>query len=278
MKNILILSILMFIVACGSTPYAKSKIEIGFNKQAQTAEVSQAEILNRTYFFEEASKEQSYALYIPKTYDANNKAPLVVLLHGLRSKPKQIMRYKGIITEAEKRGYVLVAPYGYNERGWYGSRGKGKEGRGFGNSSDPENLGELSEKDVMNVLEIVQSDLAIDPKRIFLLGHSMGGGGALHLSATYPDLWAGLACLAPSFRGPLSKIEKLKHLPTLVITGDKDRLVPVKDVRRWVNEMKLLKMDLFYEEIKGGNHIRSIARNPKMIEKVFDFFDQYKQE
>jgi predicted peptidase len=247
-------------------------------KQAEAAELAQGEILSRTYFFKEANKDQSYALYIPKTYAAKKKAPLVVLLHGLRSNPQQIIRYQGLTAEAEKRGYVLVAPYGYNERGWYGSRGKGKEGFAFGQANDPKNLGELSEKDVMNVLEIVQSELAIDLDRTFLLGHSMGGGGTLHLAATYPDKWAGIACLAPSFQGGFSKLDALKHLPVSVVTGDSDRLVPVRGVRRWVDEMKSRKVDVSYKEIKGGRHFLTIARNPKMIAEVFDLFDKWKRK
>jgi hypothetical protein len=47
---------------------------------------------------------------------------------------------KGIITEAENRGDILAAPYGYNERGWYGSRGEGKDGIGFGKDDDPVNV------------------------------------------------------------------------------------------------------------------------------------------
>lgn len=238
-------------------------------------EVVKGEVLSRSYFFSEANREQTYALYVPHSYDAAKKAPLIVLLHGLRSNPNQIMRYQGVIPEAEKRGYVLVAPYGYNERGWYGSRGKGKEGRGFGKDSDPDNLGELSEMDVMNVLSIVQAELSIDLERTFLLGHSMGGGGALHLAATYPERWAGLACLAPSFQGSFSQLKKLKHLPVLVVTGDRDRLVRVREVRRWVDEMTRIKIDVQYNEIKGGGHFMAIIRNPEMISEVYEFFDSY---
>ena len=51
----------------------------------------------------------------------------MVLLHGLYSNPWQIIHYQGITQEAEKRGYLVVAPFGYNATGWYGSRGPGKD-------------------------------------------------------------------------------------------------------------------------------------------------------
>jgi poly(3-hydroxybutyrate) depolymerase len=276
-KRYLTLLLVPLIGAFSFVSCQQTEIEVGDRQKEKIAELARGEVLNRTYFFKEAKKDQSYTLYIPKSYHHQKSSPLIILLHGLRSNPSQIMRYQGIIEEAEKRGYVLVAPYGYNERGWYGSRGKGKKGIGFGKAEDPDNLGELSEKDVMNVLEIVKSELTIDPKRIFILGHSMGGGGALHLAVTYPHEWSGIGCLAPSFQGHPSQLKKAKHIPAIVVTGDKDFLVPVEGVRRWIDEMKLLKMDVTYKEIKGGRHFRTISRNPEMIADVFEFFDKVKK-
>ena len=50
------------------------------------------------------------------------------------------------------------------------------------------NLGKLSEDDVLDVLALVQKNYAVDPKRIYLMGHSMGGGGTLYLGMKYPGL------------------------------------------------------------------------------------------
>jgi len=233
-------------------------------------------IEKRSYFFKEAGIDMEYSLFIPRSYKNQETNPLLVVLHGLGSNPSQVIRYAGITQEAEKRGYVVVAPYGYNSRGWYGSMGKGK---GFtslfgGGQDDPENLGELSEKDVMNVLKIVRDEYRIDEKRIFLMGHSMGGGGTLHLGSKYSDIWAGLAPLAPAFMGnQTTTLSRIKHIPVIVVTGDQDRLIPVDGVRSWVTKMKEMKMDVVYNEIKAGNHVSTITRNPQMIAGVFDFFE-----
>lgn len=276
-SRLLILSALAFILAFSATSCQNNRVQAENTEKTHSVELRKGEVLNRSYFFKEANREQNYSLYLPRTYHPKKPSPLIVLLHGLGSNPSQIMRYQGIVSEADKRGYVLVAPYGYNERGWYGSRGKGKEGFGFGKPKDPENLGELSEKDVINVLDIVKSELSIDPKRIYVLGHSMGGGGALHLAATYPHEWAGIGCLAPSFQGPTSQLERVKHMPFIVFTGDKDLLVPVKRVRPWVEEMKRLNMKVSYKEIRGGRHFRTISRNPEMIAEVYEFFDSHQR-
>ena len=48
----------------------------------------------------------------------------------------------------------------------------------------------------MNVLAMMQKELNVDPDRIYLMGHSMGGAGALHLAVKYPDKWATVAAIA----------------------------------------------------------------------------------
>jgi poly(3-hydroxybutyrate) depolymerase len=256
------LSLVVFLLACACLTAAPQQ-------------VGRAE--KRTYYFEEAKQDIEYRLYVPKSYDKEKAMPLVVLLHGLGSTPHQVIGYEGITAEAEKRGYIVVAPYGYNTRGWYGSRGDGKEGAFFGTKDDPSNLGALSQKDVMNVLGIVKKEFHIDEDRIYLMGHSMGGAGTVHLAVTYPDIWAALAPLAPALDDRTSRLEAIKNLPVQLVMGDKDRMVSVSLVRKWVDEMKKLKMDYRYEEIAGGDHVTSIARNAKMIATVFDFFDSKKR-
>src|SRR5262245_58987424 len=93
-----------------------------------------------------------YELYVPTKYNASRPAPLMVTLHGLAVQPRDQIRF-GYLTElAEERGYIVVAPMGYNDHGGYGVRGAGATGRGaeaisFSSADDPENLGELSELD-----------------------------------------------------------------------------------------------------------------------------------
>ncbi|MCH2059141.1 MAG: alpha/beta hydrolase [Verrucomicrobiales bacterium] len=236
--------------------------------------LGKGKIEKKSYFYDKAQKDIEYAVYIPSAYDGKRQAPLVVILHGLGSNPHQVIRYSGVVKEAEKRGYIVVAPYGYNERGWYGSRGRGKEGFLFGEQGDPDNLGELSEGDVFNVMDIVRKEYRIDASRIYLMGHSMGGGGTLYLGGKYPDLWAGLAPMAPAVFFDSSILKKMRKLPVYIVAGENDLLVPVGSVRRWARQMDELEMDYHYNEIKGGDHNQSFANNPEMISEIYDFFDK----
>src|SRR4051812_39390694 len=69
---------------------------------AELASGERGEVLSRSYHFEEAKRDLSYALYVPTKYHAAKPAPLVVLLHGLGSNPKQVIKYQGVIEQAEK--------------------------------------------------------------------------------------------------------------------------------------------------------------------------------
>jgi hypothetical protein len=105
--------------------------------QKQPGGPPSSRIEKRTYNFKEAGKEMEYALFVPSKYDKEKKTPVLVALHGLGGNPQQIIRSGGLTDQAEKYGYIVVAPMGYNSSGWYGAQGPGGgfagpgSGRGF---------------------------------------------------------------------------------------------------------------------------------------------------
>jgi poly(3-hydroxybutyrate) depolymerase len=231
-----------------------------------SASRTQSRIEKKTYRFKEADKDMEYAQFVPSTYDKSKKTPLMIALHGLTSNPQQIMRYPGLTDLAEKHGYIVAAPYGYNDRGWYG------QAPPFGRKPEPENLYELSEKDVMNVLGIMRKEFNVDPNRIYLMGHSMGGGGTIHLGIKNPDLFAALAPIAPAIFHKTDELEKIKQVPVILVQGDQDNLVKVERVRPFAEKMKELKMTYEYVEVPGGNHIDVAFKN---LPRIFDFLDKH---
>lgn len=252
--RICLLHLLVLSMALGSTAVAQEELENPYSR-----------IQKKTYEFDEAGKTMEYALFVPSTYDKAKKAPLMVALHGLWSNPQQIIRYPNLLPQAEKHGYVVVAPMGYNTHGWYGSGGaKSRRWK-------PQNLGELSEKDVMNVLAIVRKEYSIDEERIYLLGHSMGGGGTWHLGIKYPKIWAGLAPIAPAIRRSPDALEKMKHIPVILVQGAKDKAVPVRGARKWAAKMEELKMDFEYIEDPDGGHVFVAF---KYLPRIFEFFEE----
>jgi predicted peptidase len=251
-------------------------------QQPGTVVAADKRIQGRTYIFESTGKEVPYALFVPSTYNTSRKWPLIVGLHGLGRPYDWLLGYDGMIDFAERDGYILVTPLGYEARGWYGSRGSGAEpqpasAQGRGGAAPLPNLGELSERDVMNVLEIARRDFNVDPDRIYLWGHSMGGAGTYHLASKHPDLWAGLAVAAPapsdSVGVGVDALQLFKRIPILVLQGDDDRSVPVTRTREWVARMNEIGMQHLYVEVRGGDHTNFIAKDREMLSRIFSFFN-----
>jgi predicted peptidase len=229
----------------------------------------------RTYHFPDTNEDIPYALFVSSKVSPNKKNPLIVTLHGLGGTHTTMMRANAIDL-AEAGGYILLAPMGYNPRGWYGIPAgpprAGGAGRGA-NANDPPNLRELSEKDTMNVLALIRKEFNVDDQRIYLMGHSMGGAGTYYLAVKYPDIWAAIGVLAPAAFGlQPSSLSAVPKLPVIVIHGDMDEAVPVSLSRTWVEEMKARKMTYQYIEVPGGTHGSVITSGQP---DIFAFFAKY---
>ena len=125
----------------------------------------------------------------------------------------------------------------------------------------------------MNVVDLVQKSYAIDPGRMYLWGHSMGGAGTYHLAMEYPDMWAATAVVAPAVPQvrTLSDLRLIQHIPMLVLQGTEDRLV--HSTRVWVDEMRRLNMNVEYDEMNGADHSLFISKNKKNVYRLLGFFD-----
>ena len=64
----------------------------------------------------------SYALFVPSSYRPGTPAPLVVDLHGLAITPLQQILFDGTTDFAERHGFIVLAPMGFNFASWWGSR------------------------------------------------------------------------------------------------------------------------------------------------------------
>lgn len=220
-------------------------------------------------------EEMNYTLYVSSKVRPGVPAPMIVALHGYGGDSNFIVRDK-LVDEAEQGGYVVVGPMGYNFTGWYGSPviliG--------GGPAKPANLAELSELDVLNVMAIAQHDYTIDPNRIYLMGHSMGGAGTIFMGQKHSEIWAAAAAIAPAaFMMQRDEKTLLGHfkeakLPLMITQGADDNIVPPAGTRTWAAAMDALGMEHEYLEKPGLDHGTIIG--PSMAE-IFRFFAAHKR-
>lgn len=159
--------------------------------------------------------------------------------------------------------------------------GPGAAPAGGAPAVDPEQLAKWSEQDVMNVLAMMRKEFNIDPRRIYLTGHSMGGAGTLFLAAKHANLWAAVAPIAPaSFMMNQNRAEilgKIKDagVPILLITGDADEVVSPANTRMWADTIKEIGMVHEYIEQPGVTHGPIIYSSQK---DVYAFFAKHKKK
>jgi predicted peptidase len=267
-------------------------------------------VQQRTYTFADSGEQMPYALFVSSKVTKDKKNPLIVSLHGLGGDQNTMVRESLRSVElAEQGGYILVAPMGYNSGGWYGippgapraggagngaPRGDGanaaaatQRGRGAGAPrpviggtaiTEPAKVREASEKDVMTVLDMVRKEFNVDERRIYLMGHSMGGAGTYYLGSKHGNVFAALAPIAPAAMGMTNDRAKIlqaikdARVPMLVSMGDADEAVPVANVRMWVDTMKELQLNFEYKEHPGVTHGPIMAAS---MTDIYAFFAKH---
>jgi predicted esterase len=254
-------------------------ISLGFKGIPRSAQpgltASQARILECTYHLEQANADMPYALFVPSTYDAKRASPLVVDLHGLNITPLQQMLFDGTTDFAERHGFIVVAPMGYSVSASWGDRpGSPVATAQVRAGSDSRySTGELAEIDAMSVLKLIRERYAVDSDRIYLMGHSMGGGGTYYLGGKYNTIWAGLAPIAGlGGIADVASAERFKSIPVLVMHGEKDSIVPVSTSRRAAMLLQTVGAQHIYLECPGKDHEFWIRRGAENMEKIFLFF------
>jgi len=117
-----------------------------------------------------------------------------------------------------------------------------------------------------------------DPRRLYLVGNSLGGYGAWHLLVLYPDIFAAVVTVSGGLV-PTSQHEHGRHwappellrvidaasphlelaravgdIPAWLFHGEKDTVVPVAESRNIVAAMRHLGRNPRYTEYSGAGH------------------------
>ncbi|MFA5787354.1 MAG: prolyl oligopeptidase family serine peptidase [Actinomycetota bacterium] len=154
--------------------------------------------VNVNYFY--TGRLQPYYMHVPAAYAASDKAfPLIVYLHGFTGLPDEPFHNPlGLVKKADEEGYLFASALG---RGDYFYRGEG-------------------DVDVQEVLADVKVHYRVDPDRVYLMGHSMGGYGTNNMGTHHPDLFAAIAPAQGT--DSIALHANLRNLPWLEMTSDED--------------------------------------------------------
>ncbi len=159
-------------------------------------------------------------LRVPAAYDhtTGTPLPLVLVLHGYGASGALQAAYFGLDRLAEEEGFFLLAP-----------DGTPSDGGRFWNAtdaccnfvgSDVDDVAYLS-----SLVEEVVAEYDVDPRRIFVIGHSNGGFMSHRLACERPDLFAGAFSLAGAQWSDQARCKPTSRISVVQAHGTNDATI-----------------------------------------------------
>lgn len=166
-----------------------------------------------------------YLLHLPREYEEEPAKtwPLILFLHGMgeRGSDLALVKRHGIAKLVESRPsfpFITVSPQCPAESWW------------------AHHLADLAA-----LLDEVTSTYAVDPRRVYLTGLSMGAFGGWHLLTEYPDRFAAAILICGGHTRYLDlekRAARVKQVPLWIFHGDADPVVPVAASQQIVDTLQ----------------------------------------
>lgn len=161
-----------------------------------------------------------FDLFVPTSYNKAKPVPLLLALPGYTWVGSQIEKYLKLTAVAQARGILYVHPTGTVD----------KAGNRFWNATPAccNFYGSTvnDEGYLMSIIDDVSKKYNVDPKRIFIIGHSNGGFMAHRMACTHSDRIAAIVSISgASFADP-SQCKPSSPISVLQIWGTGDKTLP----------------------------------------------------
>lgn len=189
-----------------------------------------------------------FHLSVPPKYTPEQAWPLVIVLHGGPggNGPDDVVSFfRGGLTA---NGVINVYPNGIEKKllEW----------------NYPHSGAYL-----LAIIRQVSATYRVDPRRIYLVGVSMGGGGTWANGAVMPQVWAGLGPISGWYGAvPLPPAGGLKGIPIYCLHGEKDAAVPVERSRLAREELKKVGHTIL--DLKDLNQLRNADQASTIYREV----------
>jgi predicted peptidase len=232
----------------------------------------------RVYEFPGTGESIPYRLFVPSRWKPGARLPLLVTLRAGQSVDNPYREPNTLVSEAERRGYLVVTPMGYRplRQPYYGSKYQiarpkaPAPAEGWTPQED-----ERAEQDVFNVIDLVTKEYGVDTSRIFLHGQNPSGSGALHLAAKYPDRFAAIVISSGPIVFDTYPWDRIKgRMGLLVIHGDQDTTNPLEASKRMAEAAKAAGVNAVYATVPGGTHLTAYLT---FASQIYDFLDTQKK-
>jgi polyhydroxybutyrate depolymerase len=164
--------------------------------------------------------ERPFKLFVPSSYKKDSPAPLILALPGYTWVGDQIEKYLKLTPLAQAQGFLYVHPTGTLDAG----------GNRFWNATPAccnfYGAKINDEAYLMSIIDGVSKKYAVDPKRIFIIGHSNGGFMAHRMACTHPDQIAAIVSISGATYDDSSTCKPKAPVSVLQIWGTSDKILP----------------------------------------------------
>lgn len=179
-------------------------------------------------------KDRAYYLFVPDGLKTEKEAPLIVMLHGSgRDGLSLVDKWKDL---AKTEGIILAGPNSQRSGDW--------------------RIPEDGPDAIYDLIEALKAKYPIDPRRVYLFGHSAGAVVALYMALLESEYFAAASVHAGAMQandGPFIQRSK-RRIPISIFVGTNDQFFPVSTVRATRDLLNTHGLNAQLNEIKGHTH------------------------
>jgi len=155
-------------------------------------------------------KHSYYKLFLPKNFDREKTDyPFYMELHGSgggkNDNPRRLLfmslqpEIQGVTSQGYRKEGLFIYPWGRGDKRYRG----------------------IAEADILQVLADFDGMFQTDPKRQYLYGFSMGGGGSFKFAQKTLDRWTAVGIYSGAIFNPtIEEAEKFKYIPVWMAWGE----------------------------------------------------------
>jgi predicted peptidase len=194
-----------------------------------------------------------FQVFVPRAYAPARAWPVVLFLHGAGERGSDGLLQTEVGIGPAIRRYparfpgIIVMPQAPEDTRWSGPPGDA----------------------ALAALDRTAAEFVTDPNRVYLTGLSMGGHGSWYLAYHHTERFAALLVICgfvgdrptrptfvpPGAGTPHQRVAaRLGRLPTWIVHGEADSLVPVAESREMAQALKAAGGDVHYTELPGTDH------------------------
>jgi polyhydroxybutyrate depolymerase len=167
--------------------------------------------------FEFGGRDRSYLIHVPASYHDREPVPLIVVLHGGGQSPASAEHMSHMSEKAEHRNFIVIYPSGTSRLGRMPTWNSGSC-CAYAMNNHIDDVGFLRA-----LIDKLENDYAIDPRRVFITGISNGGMMSYRVACELSDK---VAAIAP-VEGALDvACNPAQPVSVIIFHGTADHLVP----------------------------------------------------